>query len=145
GMKGYCEKARICMETTQKLKNAIATIPDLRILSDPDMTIICLASDTVDIYEVADELGILGWVLDRQQLPPSLHFTITPAHEHIIDHFINDLNFAVRNARRLSLNKLSKAVQVGAVKGMKKILPESLMGRFQSFASRHTNVGGKRS
>ncbi len=46
---------------------------------------------------------------------------------------------------KVCFNKLSKVIQVGAVKGMKKILPESLMGRFQSFASKHSKVGGKRS
>lgn len=145
GMKGYCEKAKICIETTHKLKEAIEAFPELKILSNPDMTILCLVSDEIDIYEVGDELGLLGWTIDRQQLPPSLHFTITPAHEHVIEDFVKDLYVAVRKAKQLSLNKLSKFIQVGTVKGMKKILPESLMGRFQSFATKHSKAGGKRS
>ena len=145
GMSGYCEKAKICMETASKIKAAIETIPELRILSNPDMTILCLVSDELDIYEVGDEMGVLGWSIDRQQLPPSLHLTVTPAHEYVIDDFVRDLKIAVKTAKQLSLNKLSKAIQVGAVKSMKKILPESLMGRFQSFASKYSKVGGKRS
>lgn len=145
GMKGYCEKAKICIETTNKLKKAIGAFPELKVLSKPDMTILCVVSDELDIYEVADELGILGWSVDRQQLPPGLHFTITPAHEHVLDDFIKDLYVAVHRAKQMSLNKLTKVIQVEAVKGMKKILPESLMGRFQSFASKHSSIGGKRS
>ena len=109
------------------------------------MTILCLVSEELDIYEVGDELGIMGWSIDRQQLPPSLHLTVTPAHEYVVDEFIGDLKIAVKKAKQLSLNKISKAIQIGAVKGMKKVLPESLMGRFQSFASKHSKVGGKRS
>jgi glutamate/tyrosine decarboxylase-like PLP-dependent enzyme len=145
GMEGYCEKAKICIETTHKLKKAIEAFPELKILSNPDMTILCVASDDLDIYEVGDELGILGWTIDRQQLPPSLHLTITPAHEHVIDDFVKDLNIAIQKAKQLSINKLSKVIQVNTVKGIKKILPESLMARFQTFASKHSKVGGKRS
>ncbi len=145
GMSGYCEKTKICIETTHKLKKAIEAFPELKILSNPDMNILCMASDELDIYELGDELGILGWTIDRQQLPPSLHLTITPAHQHVIEDFVKDLAIAVQKAKQLSMNKLSKVIQVGAVKSMKKILPESLMGRFQSFASKHSKVGGKRS
>ena len=145
GMSGYCEKAKICIETAHKLKDAIEAIPELKVLSNPDMTILCVVSDVLDIYEVGDELGIMGWSIDRQQLPPSLHLTITPAHEKILPDFIKDLEIAVEKAKKLSVNKLSKVIQVGAVKGIKKILPESLMGRFQSFATKHSKVGGKRS
>lgn len=145
GMTGYCEKAKNCIETTHKIKRAIDTIPELKVLSNPDMTILCLVSEDLDIYEVGDELGILGWSVDRQQLPPSLHLTITPVHQYVTEDFIQDLKFAVKKAKQLSINKISKVIQVGAVKGIKKVLPESLMGRFQSFASKHSKVGGKRS
>ena len=36
----------------------------------------------------------MGWSIDRQQLPPSLHLTITPAHVELVDSFLADLEVA---------------------------------------------------
>ncbi len=146
GLEGYQRLARQTKTTADRLRSAIEAIPELKILGQPDMTILCMASDVVDIYEVGDELAVKGdWFIDRQQLPPSLHLTITPAHEAVLDEFIADLKAAVKKSRQLTLNKLSKMAQVNAIKGMKKLLPEQLFERFQSFAAKNAKVGGKRS
>ena len=76
GNDGYLKLAKSCMNTTQKLQNAIREIPELAILTTPDSTLFAITSDSLDIYEVGDEMGILGWQIDRQQMPPSLHFSI---------------------------------------------------------------------
>ena len=145
GMEGYLEKAELCMQITQKMKEGILKIPGLEILSSPDMTILCLSSQVMDIYEIGDEMGVMGWSIDRQQLPPSLHLTITPAHEHMITAFLEDLKVATSKARKLTLGKLSKSLQLGTIKGLKKVLPESLLDKFQVFAAKHSALGGTRS
>jgi hypothetical protein len=37
-----------------------------------------------------------GWRIDRQQAPPSLHLTISPAHDAIVDRLLEDLRAATR-------------------------------------------------
>ncbi|MCB0684561.1 MAG: aspartate aminotransferase family protein, partial [Saprospiraceae bacterium] len=69
GREGYEAKARQCLEVVEKIRVAVEDLPDVYILGQPDMTILALASDSVDIYEVGDELGLKGWYLDRQQHP----------------------------------------------------------------------------
>ena len=145
GNDGYLKLAKSCMDTTLKLQNAIREIPELAILTTPDSTLFAITSDSLDIYEVGDEMGILGWQIDRQQMPPSLHFSITPAHEMVIDQTIEDLKIAVKKAKKLSLNKVGKNVQLQAIKTMQRMLPPPLFEKIKQLAAKHSDVGGKRS
>ncbi|MDB4769155.1 MAG: aspartate aminotransferase family protein [Saprospiraceae bacterium] len=145
GYDGYLKLAKSCMNTTQKLQNAIREIPEIDILTTPEATLFAITSNSLDIYEVGDEMGILGWQIDRQQMPPSLHFSINPAHEKVIDQTIEDLKIAVQKAKKLSLNKLGKNVQLQAIKTMQRMLPKPLFEKIKKLASKHSDVGGKRS
>ncbi|MFK7771119.1 MAG: aspartate aminotransferase family protein [Saprospiraceae bacterium] len=145
GNDGYLKLAQSCMDTTEKLQNAIREIPELDILTTPDSTLFAITSDNLDIYEVGDEMGILGWQIDRQQMPPSLHFSINPAHEKVIDQTIADLKIAVQKAKKLSLNKVGKNVQLQAIKTMQRMLPQPLFEKIKQLAAKHSDVGGKRS
>ncbi|MDO8614257.1 MAG: aspartate aminotransferase family protein [Dehalococcoidia bacterium] len=99
GEDGYTRLARVIMETTQALKDGINAIPGLRVLGEPDMSVFAFASDSVDIYAVGDALDALGWHPDRQQLPPSLHLMVTPAHKDIVGPFLADLQTAVASVQ----------------------------------------------
>jgi sphinganine-1-phosphate aldolase len=145
GMDGYIQLVQRTMAVREKLLEAIQEIPDLKILGKPDMSILCLGSDTVDIYEIGDELAVMGWLIDRQQNPASLHLTLTPAHEKSADAFVMDLNKAVQKAKKISLSKLSNKLQVQTVKGLSKVLSEAAFEKFQKFAAKYSEVGGKRS
>ncbi|MEM8909213.1 MAG: hypothetical protein AAGD05_15310, partial [Bacteroidota bacterium] len=145
GREGYLNTTSVSHQTAKKIKAGIEQIPELKILGTPQMSIMAMASDQLDIYEVGDEMGLMGWTIDRQQDPPSLHLTITPAHEHLVDAFLADLQVAVQKARKISWHGLGKRLQVQPVKGLQKVLPESFMSRFQKFAAKHSAVGGKRS
>lgn len=145
GIDGYQRLAKTCMETGLKLQNAIREIPELNILSTPEATLFAITSDQLDIYEVGDEMGILGWQIDRQQMPASLHFSINPAHEKVIDQCIEDLKKAVTKAKKLTMHKVGKNFQLQAVKTMQRMLPAHLFEKFQQFAAKNSEVGGKRS
>lgn len=145
GLEGYLQQAKITKETANQFKKGIEQIPELKILGNPDMTILCIASDVLDIYEIGDEMGIKNWSIDRQQMPPSLHLTISPVNASMYDIFIEDLQQAVVKAKAVTINKLSKNIQLQSVKGLQKMLPETLFEKFKSFAAKHSSVGGKRS
>ncbi|MEL6867577.1 MAG: aspartate aminotransferase family protein [Bacteroidota bacterium] len=145
GLEGYQKQAKIAMETALDFRKGIEAIPELKILGQPDMTIMAVASDQLDVYEVGDEMGMMGWSIDRQQLPPSLHLTITPVHAQKISAFMGDLEQAVAKARKISLHSMSKQLQIKAIRGLKKTLPAGVMDKFQAFAAKYSKVGGKRS
>jgi len=105
GEDGYLRLARQVMETTEKMKRGIHNLPGLTVLGDPVMSILAVASEGYDIYEVADELTLHGWHIDRQHRPPSIHLTISPVHARVVDDFLHDLGEAVERARRPSLRR----------------------------------------
>ncbi|MBK9713317.1 MAG: aspartate aminotransferase family protein [Kouleothrix sp.] len=127
GESGYLAIADEVMRTTVRLKQGIGEIAGVRVLSDPDMSVFAIGSDTLDIYEVGDELTLRGWHLDRQQFPPCLHMTVNAAHAKVADAFLRDLAAAVAAARRPSLRRTRVALTVGLARAAARVLPAPLM------------------
>ena len=97
GEEGYLRLARTVMDTARALMDGINTIPGLRVLGEPDMSIFSFTSDSVDIYAVADAMDARGWHLDRQQMPPKVHLVVTPAHQEVVGEFLADLEAATQS------------------------------------------------
>lgn len=126
GEAGYLRLTRQVMEATQRLKTGIQAIPGLHVLGDPVMSLLAVASDRYDIYEVADELAAQGWHLDRQQHPPSLHLTVTPVHAQVVEPFLHDLEAAVQAVARPGWRRRGRSLLVRAVSALMRRLPPHL-------------------
>ena len=98
GEEGYLKLADVVMQTVRKIREGIAVLPDVRVLGNPDMSVLSIGSDKWDVYQIGDELTARGWHLDRQQFPPTLHMTIVPAHALVADQFLIDLNRGDRSS-----------------------------------------------
>lgn len=145
GEEGYRRMAKATYEETQYIKQCIKNeLPDLKILGEPQATLFAFASDTIDVYEVADELAELGWTINRQQLPSSLHVLLNYIHVGKGEQFIHDLKVAVKNAKRFSLTHLKNNLQIGAVKGLKKVLNEKQFSTITQKFSGSENPESKR-
>lgn len=129
GEEGYLAIADTVMRTTVRLRDGIDAIPGVKVLSDPDMSVFAIGSDSLDIYEIGDELTLRGWHLDRQQFPPSLHMTVNAAHVHAADRFLEDLAVAVAAARRPSLRRARNGLALRVAQVAARVLPARLMRR----------------
>ena len=98
GEEGYLRLARETMDATERLMAGITAIPGLFILGRPDMSVFAIGSHGQDILAVGDELAARGWVFDRQEGPPALHFMVSPRHSHVVEEFLGDLRHAVGHA-----------------------------------------------
>lgn len=127
GEEGYLALNDTVMKTVTKLRAGINAIEGLRVLGDPTMSILAIGSDSLNLYEVADEMTARGWLIDRQQFPPSLHLTVTHAHAASAEQFLADLAESAARARRFSLVKFANALQVGGTRLAAKILPPRVM------------------
>ncbi len=135
GISGYMEMAKRTMQATEKIKAGILAIPGLNIVGDPDMSILAFTSDTFDVHVLGDELHMLGWHFDRQQLPNSLHLTISQVHADVADDFLVDLQKAVDKLTGFSWSKLGAKAQVGAFKGVKALMPAGMFKKLsESFS-----------
>lgn len=101
GRDGYRAMARGAMEAASRYREAVSRIDGIRVLGEPVMSLVAIASDSpaVDIFAVADLLEDRGWLPDRQQNPDSLHVTLTGNHLQVIDRFVLDLADAVATVR----------------------------------------------
>ena len=149
GEDGYMQIADRVMRTTVKLRQGIDAMEGVKVLGDPAMSILAIGSDGLNVYEVADELSLRGWHLDRQQLPPSLHLTVTPAHAaahpaggQVADRFLADLEDAIARVRKPSWRKLANSVQVGLVRAAVRLLPQRLVSDLTGRAAALTGASG---
>ena len=78
GQDGFRALASSVMATTLTLRAAVTAIPGLVVMGVPCMTAFAIQSSdpTVDILAVADAMEAMGWKMERQQLPSSIHFSV---------------------------------------------------------------------
>lgn len=127
GESGYLEITKTVMETTRIIQEGIRNIPGLKVLSNPEMSVFAIASDSLDVYEVADELDLYGWHLDRQHFPRCLHVTINHVHSKITDEFLSDLAKATANVRKPSLRKSANKLIIAIANLLARLLPKKWM------------------
>jgi glutamate/tyrosine decarboxylase-like PLP-dependent enzyme len=99
GEEGYIKNARQIMETSKKLQEGIGSIPGIKIVGEPEMSVFAFTSDEIDMFAVGDAMDERGWHLDRQPNPNALHIMVALAHEAVADDFISDLEASVEQVR----------------------------------------------
>jgi glutamate/tyrosine decarboxylase-like PLP-dependent enzyme len=99
GEDGYLRLTRSARETALRFLEAAREIPGLRVLGNPEVTLVAFTFDDVDAFAVGEALGRRGWYVDRQAPPPSLHMTIHAGHAPTIVAFLADLGAAAEEAR----------------------------------------------
>jgi glutamate/tyrosine decarboxylase-like PLP-dependent enzyme len=130
GEEGYLELARQAMAATGKIIRGVSETPGLRILGKPVMSSIAIGADAaavpgptgegLDLYVLADLMQARGWRVDRGQNPPSLHLTISPAHDALAATFVDDLRACTREV----IDTGAQAQGAAAMYGMLGKLPD---------------------
>ncbi len=143
GEEGYLKLASIVMQTVRKIREGVASLPEVRVLSNPDMSVLAITSDKLDVYQIGDELTVRGWHLDRQQFPPSLHMTLVPAHALVADQFLGDLKDSIAAVKRPSVRKLTDKVMVSAANGLVKVLPGKWASQLTAKSSAFLGASGE--
>jgi glutamate/tyrosine decarboxylase-like PLP-dependent enzyme len=142
GEEGYLAIAAAVMEAVGRIREGIVTIPGLQVLSDPELSVMAIASGSLDIYAVGDEMMLRGWHLDRQQLPPSLHLTVHYGHTGVVEEFLRDLADSAEAVRRPSWEKLKRAGLISLAQAAVRVLPEDTVSRMMARASAVLGVQG---
>lgn len=144
GAERYTQMQMNAYRTSRKLQEGVKTIDGLEVLGRPDATVFAIASEKYDVHSIADEMSELGWYLNRQQLPPSLHIFVTDIHVGKEEMFLDDLKKAVKKAGGFSWENLKKSVQVNTVKSLRKMLPPSYFDKLMDMAKGGGEGGGHR-
>jgi glutamate/tyrosine decarboxylase-like PLP-dependent enzyme len=124
GDDGYLELARQTLEATRRLVEGVAKVDGLRVLGEPEMALVAIASDEVDVFVLCDEMNARGWYVQPQLgyrgLPASMHLTLTASSDAVVDDLLVDLAVAAEAARGVTVGD---AALLAAVQGLD---PDSL-------------------
>jgi sphinganine-1-phosphate aldolase len=143
GEEGYLKLASVVMQTVRKIREGIATLPEVRRLGNPDMSVLSIGSDKFDVSQIGDELTARGWHLDRQQFPPSLHLTIVPAHALVADQFLIDLKDSIEAVKKPSVRKVTNKVLVSAANRLVRLLPEEWASKLTAKSAAFLGASGE--
>ncbi|MEU4426784.1 aminotransferase class V-fold PLP-dependent enzyme [Actinoplanes sp. NPDC024001] len=103
GDSGYQELAAQTRDAVRILADAVSATDGVRLYAPAETSVVCLASDGVDLFVLADELAARGWHTQPQMacadLPPTIHLTVTAAVRATAPGFAADLEAAAAAAR----------------------------------------------
>jgi glutamate/tyrosine decarboxylase-like PLP-dependent enzyme len=95
GEQGYLAIVREVMEATRRLIEGVRAIEDLRVLGEPDMCMFSIASDTLNVFALDDEMARRGWALQAQFSagggPANLHVTVNRSNVPHVEALLADL------------------------------------------------------
>jgi glutamate/tyrosine decarboxylase-like PLP-dependent enzyme len=122
GRDGYLRHAREIFETADRMKAAVRSHPELRIMGHPTFCF-SFTSDDFDIYHVNDFLRERGWRLNGQQYPNAIHMAVTRPQTRpgVAEAFATDLADAVEHARKqhaAGVEAFSSAIYGGVAGGL---------------------------
>ena len=131
GDEGYLALTRRAMDATDRIAAGVESIPELRMLGEPVMTLLAFASDEVDVFHVADEMKLRGWLIGAQleygPSPTNLHLTVGPTNDEKAEAFVADLRASVEAAKALPKSDLPGQIQAAfANMAPEDISPETL-------------------
>lgn len=98
GDDGYLRLTAAAKSAADQLVVGIVERPQLLLRARPDTTLVTFGAadpERLDIYAVADQLWRLGWFVDKQGPPSSLHLTVNAVHDGKIEPFLVDLDAAI--------------------------------------------------
>ena len=108
GDEGFEEAARRAITATDSIIEAVRPIEGLRVVGDPDSTLIALAADGdsgVDPFVLADRMRTRGWFIQPQpacgDLPRTAHLTVQPSSLDTVEEFAAALALAAAECRDL--------------------------------------------
>ena len=106
GEEGYLKATKAIFETADKIRAGIQTIPEIKILGS-SFWIFALSSDSLNIYEVLEQMTQRHWSLNGLHKPACFHIALTLRHTQpgVAERFIQDVKDSVAYVKANPGNK----------------------------------------
>lgn len=100
GREGYLKATESILAAVDTMKQGIREIPELHLLGD-SLGAFAFGSDSLDIYQVLDQMSARRWILTGLQKPPAIHLSPTLRHAQpgVAERFVSDLKESVAYVR----------------------------------------------
>jgi hypothetical protein len=133
GDAGYLELAARTREAVSVLAEAVRTTEGVRLFAPPETSVVCLASEGVDLFVLADELAARGWHTQPQmayeKMPATIHLTVTASVAATAAEFGPDLAAAVAAAQASGPADIpAQLLEAAAVLTPEMVTPELIGG-----------------
>lgn len=99
GLDGYERLTLDARGALERLVAGLRRIEGLKVLGDPDATLVAFTFEGADTFAVGRALWADGWYCDQQGPPPSLHCTVNAVHGPVIDDFVAAVERTVAEVR----------------------------------------------
>jgi len=117
GEEGFLKLAGEAKQAADRIMAGVNAIPELYVMGEPEATVFAIASDQVNVFELGARMNALGWHIDSQHLPPSLHMTVSPVHAGVTERFLKDLARTAGEVSRVGPDDLSEEAALYAMIG----------------------------
>lgn len=106
GDAGYMHFAKRTLEATRRIADAIRAMPGVRLLAEPESSLIAFTADDFPVFPIVDIMRKKGWFVQPQLgymgSKANIHLSIDQSTLDLVDRFLPDLAEAVAEARRLN-------------------------------------------
>ena len=106
--------------------HSIRQMPGLRVLGNPQLSVVAFTSEQYSIYAIGDEMGKRGWHLNPLQHPPALHIAVTLVSAPKADLFLQDLRLVMQVMESApATGQRSKEGEMAVIYGMAAAIPDA--------------------
>ncbi len=118
GREGYLKYAKAIFDTSYAMQDDVRSHAELRIMGTPSFCF-SFTSDDFDIYHVNDALRPLGWRMNGQQYPNSIHMCVTRPQTQpgVREAWTVDLAAAVEHAKAHASEAAKSSSIYGGISG----------------------------
>ncbi|MWD26378.1 aminotransferase class V-fold PLP-dependent enzyme [Aquicoccus sp. SCR17] len=99
GTSGYRDAAARLAEMVDLYVEGITAMEGLRMIAQPDLSIIAFTSERDNMFDVATELGTHGWLVGQTRRPPGIHSMMSLFHAPAREAFLADLAASLERVR----------------------------------------------
>ena len=112
GKDGYQRNAKKIVKTVNYIYQELSKINSIFVYGKPEICVIGIGSNILDIYLLNDKMEKLGWKLNALQFPPSIHLCVTLVHtkEEIRKKFIIDIKKCIQEIDGLPNTQKSSSI-----------------------------------
>ena len=137
GEEGYKKIVQEVQGATKKLIAGVNAIPDLHVLGEPVMCMFSFKSETINVYQLADEMSKRGWYIQGQfstpLTPRNLHLSVSQGTIHNVDKLLEDLRECVEIVKQ-SPSIDSDGIRAMVLAALQSPDPEAALGQLAAGA-----------
>jgi len=111
GVEGYRERTRRALSAQRRIARGVEAL-GLHVYGDPRLTLLAFGAapgDSLPIFAVWKGMHDRGWFSGVVQQPDGIHLMLSPAHDEVADHYLDDLAESLAAARRAGAGPQSPA------------------------------------